>query len=196
MGRASLAPWKYKYNATLPETNFPAMVNVETPPLKPNTVAFSLCIDAWASSNRGRKGVLRAQELLVRLEALSLSNELDLPSETISEDEEDALKPNVRAYSAIMSAWANVPRMEGGSSKDAASRCKKILDRMEERGASDSSVRPNLVVFITDVEHAASRAESILNRMVDLYYDEGATELPQLDGDVDGARHDAPFNAV
>ena len=184
------------------------------PFLKPNTVAFNSCIHAWAASGRGQEGAHRAQELLAQLEALSQSGELDLPSGYADEsliDEGDAsdadysLKPNVRTYSMVMNAWANVARVERGSGEDAASHCEEILNRMEERGAIDSSVRPNLVAYVTsiscwartyNVEYAASKAENILNRMIDLYYNEDVSELPQVEGDLENASHDAPFNSV
>ncbi|KAL3783214.1 hypothetical protein ACHAW5_004684 [Stephanodiscus triporus] len=179
--------------------------------LKPNTVAFNTCIHAWAASDRGREGALRAQELLFQLEALSDSGELDLPGEnpreiTADDDAQDTgLTPNVRTYSMVMNAWANVANVEGGSGEDAASRCEDILNKMEKRGAMDSTVRPNLVAYVTcisawartrNVEYAASRAENILNRMIDLYYSEDKSELPLLDGNVNNASHDAPFNSV
>jgi len=186
--------------------------------LRPNTVAFNTCIHTWAASGRGREGAMRAQELLARLEALSESGELDLPDEIMdaddssSEEMDNTLKPNVRTYSMVMNAWANVAKVEQGSGEYAASHCEDILDKMEVRGAMDSSVRPNLVAYVTaisawartkDVEHAASRAEDILNRMIDLYYDtEDGTMSAQgkqpllLEGDVENAKHDAPFNAV
>jgi len=184
------------------------------PFVKPNTVAFNSCIHAWASSGRGREGAHRAQELLAQLELLSNSGELDLPLGHSDEivnvvDNDDSLdhslKPNVRTYSMIMNAWSNVARVEQGSGEDAASHCEDILTKMEEQGAIDSSVRPNLVAYVTsiscwartrDVEHAASRAENILNRMIDLYYNEDESELPIIEGDVENANHDAPFNSV
>ena len=184
------------------------------PFVKPNIVAFNSCIHAWASSGRGREGAHRAQELLAQLELLSNSGELDLPpdhpDETVNDiDDNDSLdnslKPNVRTYSLVMNAWSNVARVEQGSGEDAASHCEDILTKMEEQGAIDSSVRPNLVAYVTsiscwartrDVEHAASRAENILNRMIDLYYNEDESELPIIEGDVENANHDAPFNSV
>jgi pentatricopeptide repeat protein len=181
------------------------------PPLKPNTVAFNTCLHAWAASDRGREGALRAQELLFLLEALSDSGELDLPDDDHFDVEGDddtqdtGLTPNVRTYSMVMNAWANAANVERGSGEDAASRCEEILNKMERRGALDSSVRPNLVAYVTsitcwartrNVVYAASRAENILNRMIDLYYNEDKSELPILDGDLENASHDAPFNSV
>ena len=188
------------------------------PALRPNTVAFNACIHAWAktASSRGREGVIRAQALLSQLEALSESGELDLPighhsSEIVDDatiDADNSLKPNARTYSVVMNAWANLPRIEHGSGEFAATHCEEILNRMEEKGAVDASVRPNLVAYVTSisawarassqVEHAASRAENILNRMIDLYYNEEGeeAELPILDGDIENPRHDAPFNSV
>jgi len=192
----------------------PTSQPIETtePPLTPNTVAFNTCIHAWAVCDRGREGALRAQELLFELEALSDSGELDLPGEDpreITTDDDDAqaagLTPNARTYSMVMNAWANVANVEGGSGEDAASRCEDILNKMEGRGAVKKSVRPNLVAYVTsisawartrNVAYAASRAENILNRMIDLYYSENKSELPLLDGDVEFASHDAPFNSV
>ena len=187
-------------------------IETREPPLRPNTVAFNTCIHAWAACDRGREGALRAQELLFDLEALSDSGELDLPREDtreITTDDDDAqtagLTPNARTYSMVMNAWANVANVEGGSGEDAASRCEDILNKMEGRGAADKSVRPNLVAYVTsisawartrNVAYAASRAENILNRMIDLYYSEDKSELPLLDGDVEFASHDAPFNSV
>lgn len=185
---------------------------VAMPALKPNTVAFNTCINVWAASisSRGREGALRAQELLHRHQALSESGELELPSELShgaidNEDSHDAdsiLKPNVRSYSLVMNAWANVAKLESNDvGGEAASRCEEILTRMEE----STSVLPNLVVYVTSisawartngVDYAASRAENILNRMIDLYYSEDQTDLPILDGDVKNASHDAPFNSV
>ncbi|KAL7543896.1 hypothetical protein ACHAXR_013419 [Thalassiosira sp. AJA248-18] len=189
---------------------------IAMPALRPNTVAFNTCINAWATSapSRGREGVFRAQQLLSRLDALSESDELDLPSghsnEIIDEDDspdvDSSLKPNVRTYSMVMNAWANVAKLEPGSGEIAASHCEDILNKMEEKGAVDASVRPNLVAYVTsigawaraanNVEHAASRAEHILNRMIDLYYNEDNAALPSLEGDVENASHDAPFNSV
>ena len=182
------------------------------PSLKPNTVSFNTCIHSWATSGRGREGALRAQELLFQLEALSESGELDLPIDSPCEtyanensENDSSLKPNVRTYSLVMNAWANVAKAGEGSEVDAASRCEDILMKMESRGAIDSSIRPNLVAYVTSisawantkgVDYAASKAEHILNRMIDLYYNEDASQLPHLDGDVENARHDAPFNSV
>ena len=195
--------------------------------VKPTVVVFNSCIHAWASSGKGREGAYRAQELLAQLEALSSSGELDLPtghsssdnSEIVTEDyydgidttsselddDDDTLKPNVRTYSMVMNAWANVAKVERESGEDAALHCEEILEKMEKAGESDISVRPNLVAYVTsitcwartnNVEYAASKAEHILNRMVDLYYNEHTSELPSLDGNVNKASHDAPFNSV
>jgi len=185
------------------------------PFVKPNIVAFNSCIHAWASSGRGREGAHRAQELLAQLELLSNSGELDLPlghpDEIVNNVDDgndtldNSLKPNVRTFSMVMNAWSNVARVEQGSGEDAATHCEDILTKMEEQGAIDSSVRPNLVAYVTsiscwartrDVEHAASRAENILNRMIDLYYNEDESELPIIEGDVENANHDACFNSV
>jgi pentatricopeptide repeat protein len=182
------------------------------PFLRPNTVAFNTCINAWATCGRGRTAAVRTQELLSQMEAISESGELDLPDAdvdgNIGSDEsslvDHSLRPNVRSYSMVMKAWANVAKMERWSSEDAAEQCEAILNRMEIRGASDVSVRPNLVAYVTTITawsrtkaaHAASRAEDILNRMIDLYYDGEDIELPSLEGDVEHAKHDAPFNAV
>ncbi|KAL7459706.1 hypothetical protein ACHAWC_011914 [Mediolabrus comicus] len=182
------------------------------PFLRPNTVAFNTCINAWATSGRGRMAAERTQELLSQMEAISESGELDLPDADIDNDigndgstlADHSLRPNVRSYSMVMKAWANVHKMERGSFEDAAEQCESILKKMEMRGASDISVRPNLVAYVTTITawsrtnsaHAASRAENILNRMVDLYYDGDNIELPTLEGDLENAKHDAPFNSV
>ncbi|KAL7555052.1 hypothetical protein ACHAWF_018646 [Thalassiosira exigua] len=181
------------------------------PALKPNTVAFNSAINAWviSTASKGREAALRAQQLLSRLEALSESDEFDLPdgqSEIIDDgdyDMDSSLKPNVRSYSMVMNAWANLSGLEGGTGEEAASHCENILDKMEARGAIDALVRPNLVSYVTSISAwaranhvgSASRAENILNRMVDLYYNDDA-ELPSIEGDVEGAHHDAPFNSV
>mmetsp|Transcript_362 Transcript_362/g.766 ORF Transcript_362/g.766 Transcript_362/m.766 type:complete len:1073 (+) Transcript_362:98-3316(+) len=183
------------------------------PFLRPNTVAFNTCINTWATCGRGRMAAVRTQELLSQMEAISESGELDLPDTIdadgdIDSDEssfvDHSLRPNARSYSMVMKAWANVAKMERWSSEDAAEQCEDILNRMELRGASDVSVRPNLVAYVTTITawsrtkaaHAPSRAEHILNRMIDLYYDGNDVELPSLEGDVEHAKHDAPFNAV
>eukprot|EP00984_Skeletonema_dohrnii_P014478 scaffold6088_cov140-Skeletonema_dohrnii-CCMP3373.AAC.16 len=182
------------------------------PFLRPNTVAFNTCINTWATCGRGRMAAVRTQELLSQMEAISESGELDLPdtdaTDDIDSDEssfvDHSLRPNARSYSMVMKAWANVAKMERWSSEDAAEQCEDILNRMELRGASDVSVRPNLVAYVTTITawsrtkaaHAPSRAEHILNRMIDLYYDGNDVELPSLEGDVEHAKHDAPFNAV
>ncbi|KAL9185813.1 hypothetical protein ACHAXT_003590 [Thalassiosira profunda] len=184
---------------------------------RPNAVAFNTCVSAWASSvpSRGPEAALRAQDLLHRMEALSQSHELDLPpghslepaeiDDDSSNDVDSSLKPNVRTYSMVMNAWSNVARMGASSGSSAASHCEEILAKMEERGAVDAAVRPNLVSYVTCIaawartphsEHAAPRAEAVLNRMIDLYYDEDMTDLPSLDGGAARATHDAPFNAV
>jgi pentatricopeptide repeat protein len=78
---------------------------------------------------------------------------------------------------------------------------------MEKQGANNLLVRPNLVAYVTaisawartscgDNNIAASHAEFILNRMIDLYYNHETLELPALDGDIVNANHDAPFNSV
>jgi pentatricopeptide repeat protein len=111
----------------------------------------------------------------------------------------------VRSYSGVIKCWANVVTVENHHGEKAASKCEQILTKMEKRGADDSSIRPNLVAYTTcisawararDSEKAPARAENILNRMIDLYYDEGMNELPDLEGDLENARHDAPFNSV
>lgn len=182
------------------------------PFLRPNTVAFNTCINGWATSGRGRMAAVRTQEILRQMEAISESGELDLPDTDVDRniDSDDSslvdhsLRPNVRSYSMVMKAWANVAKMERWSSEDSAEQCEDILNRMERRGASDVSVRPNLVAYVTTITawsrtkaaQAPSRAEDILNRMIDLYYDGDDVELPSLEGDVEHAKHDAPFNAV
>ena len=198
------------------EVNELAINDTEEPAepfLRPNTVAFNTCINAWATSGRGRMAAMRTQEILSQMEAISESGELDLPDAIdvdgdIDSDEssfvDHSLRPNVRSYSMVMKAWSNVAKMERWSSEDAAEQCEAILNRMETRGASDASVRPNLVAYVTTITawsrtkaaHAPSRAEHILNRMIDLYYDGDDIELPSLEGDVEHAKHDAPFNAV
>ena len=181
------------------------------PFLRPNTVAFNTCINAWATCGRGRIAAARTQELLSHMEAISESGELDLPdvnADDINSDEsaliDHSLRPNKRSYSMVMKAWANVAKMERWSSADAAEQCEAILNRMEIKGASDVSVRPNLVAYVTTITawsrtkapHASSRAENILNRLIDMYYDGNDIELPSLEGDLEHAKHDAPFNAV
>jgi len=200
---------------TLAEKQPTAMVD---PFLKPNTVAFNTALHAWASSRRGREGARRAHGILEQMERLNEGGLLELPNghadETIStveidlDDSEDAdstLKPNVRSYSMVMNAWAKVAATERGSGEDAAANCEMILAKMEERGAEDVSVRPNVAVYTTCIiawartthlDYAASKAEDILNRMIDLYYSEGKSDLPALEGDMENANHDAPFNAV
>jgi pentatricopeptide repeat protein len=182
------------------------------PFLRPNAVAFNTCINAWATCGRGRVAAVRTQELLRRMEAISESGELDLPYTDIDCDIDNdgstlvdhSLRPNLRSYALVMKAWANVAKMERWSNEDAAEQCEAILNRMEKRGASDVSVRPNLVAYVTTItawsrtkiDSAASRAEAILNRMVDLYYDGDKFELPSLERELEHAKHDAPFNSV
>jgi len=141
----------------------------------------------------------------------------------------------------VMNAWANVAaeHESGREATNAASRCEEILNRMEERGAQDDGgVRPNLVAYVTSITawaraaaansrssrryddgvvgcSAASKAEHILNRMIDLYYNEDDAEAEaeaeeededermssslasSLDGgDLENANYDAPFNSV
>eukprot|EP00804_Cyclotella_cryptica_P017666 CCRYP_017138-RA/>CCRYP_017138-RA protein AED:0.39 eAED:0.39 QI:0/-1/0/1/-1/1/1/0/796 len=186
------------------------------PFLRPNIVSFNTVLHSWSVSNRGREGALRAHELLDKVERLSESGDLDLPDghhdPTVSSVDVDdntfltdsSLRPNSRSYSIVMNAWANVSYTERDHGEDAASKCELILNKMEERGAEDASVRPNLAAYTTCISawarakhnQAACRAENILNRMIDLYYDEGENELPALEGDLENAKHDAPFNAV
>ena len=187
-------------------------VDRDLPPLKPNTVAFNTSIHAWASSQRGRKGARRAQELLSQLETFAESEELEGPDGWIDPsslvddgmDEHDLnLCPNARSYSMVMNAWSNVAAVEQGSGESAALHCEAILAKMEERGANDASIRPNIIAYTTcisawantrDVEHAASRAEGILNRLLDTHYTDA--ELPSFEGVDDDASHAAPFNSV
>lgn len=190
-------------------------VNAAEPFLKPNTVALNTVLHAWSLSRMGYRGALRAHQLLEKTEHLSEMGDLDLPEgiqdPTIATDVEDdsvetqSLRPNARSYSIAMNVWANVGYVESHFGEEAAAKCEEILTRMEEQGAEDASTRPNLVAYTTcisawararDTLRAAARAENILNRMIDMYYDEGATELPALEGDLENAQHDAPFNAV
>ncbi|KAL7478614.1 hypothetical protein ACHAW6_004373 [Cyclotella cf. meneghiniana] len=195
----------------------PNCSTVEAEPfLRPNIVSFNTVLHAWSMSKRGRQGALRAHELLDKVERLSQSGDLDLPDghpdptvssldiddETLGTD--SSLRPNGRSYSIVMNAWANVSHADRDHGEDAASKCEMILNKMEERGAEDASVRPNLAAYTTCItawarakhDQAASRAENILHRMIDLYYDKGKNELPALEGDLENAQHDAPFNAV
>ena len=129
----------------------------------------------------------------------------------------------------VMHAWSNASKTSlGGSNASAeysARRCDDMLLRMEERGASDSTVRPNLVAYVTAIgawarasgqaEHAAGRAENILEEAVetttwnvddvdDAGDDAKTTErrpplswsLSQLGMYLKNAHNDAPFNAV
>jgi hypothetical protein len=120
--------------------------------VRPNTVCFNTCIHAWASSDRGREGARRAEELLHQLEALSGSGELDLPGDA---DAPAALRPDVRTYALVMHAWTRVAGWEaargGGGAHDAAARGERILDRMEARAADGDAVRPNLVAYVTAI---------------------------------------------
>ena len=201
---------------TLPS---PSLSETVAPFLRPNIVAFNTCLNVWATSRRGREGALRTYEILNQMEALSQSGELDLPDNFSTEPSKDmldiddddsseidsSLRPNTRSYSTVMNAWAKVSRNERGSGEDAATQCEAILRRMEERGAEDASIRPNLMAYTTcitawartrNVEYAASRAEDILNRMIDLCYSE-SDRVPSLEGNRETAgNHDAPFNAV
>ncbi len=188
---------------------------------RPNAVMFNTCLDAWAQSGRGLEAAVRAKEILDRMEALASSGELDLPDENLLHNPKDgfdenddysseaysSMKPNSRTYSIVMNAFSRIPWKERGTGEDAASQCEAILSRMEERAANgESSIRPNLMHYTTaisawarmrNVEYAASRAENILNRMIDLYYSGISDELPRFDGDSKrSGSHDAPFNAV
>ena len=189
-------------------------VDLDIPSLKPNTVAFNTSIHAWASSQRGSNGARRAQELLKQLETFSESEELEGPEGWIDPsslvddgmDEHDLnLCPNVRSYSMVMNAWSNAAAVEIGSGESAALHCEAILAKMEERGADDASIRPNIFAYTTcisawantkDVEHAASRAEGILNRLLDTHYADSQSDLPSFEGVDDDAGHAAPFNSV
>ena len=187
------------------------------PFLKPNIVSFNTVLHAWSVSKLGYQGALRAHQLLDKIENLSETDHLDVPDgyqdpTVASVDVDDvlletstSLKPNARTYSALMNSWANVVSVERRHGEDAASKCEQILEKMEERGRDDVSVRPNLITYINCIsawarvrksEKAASRAEHILNRMIDLYYNEKTNELPALEGDLKHAQHDAPFNSV
>jgi len=155
------------------------------------------------------------------MEALASSGELNLPDENclgspkggVDDNEDDSseadssMKPNSRTYSIVMNAFSRISWRERGAGEDAASQCEAILSRMEERAANgESSLRPNLMHYTTaisawarmrNLDYAASRAENILNRMIDLYYSGMIDELPTFDGDSKrSGKHDAPFNAV
>ncbi|KAL7506201.1 hypothetical protein ACHAXN_003480 [Cyclotella atomus] len=184
------------------------------PFLKPNIVAINTVLNAWSLSGLGYKGAMRAHELLSRVEHLLERCDLDLPDghqdPTITSfdiDDGDALqslKPNVRSYSTVMNVLANVASVDKRQGEEAASKCEQLLTKMEQQGAYDASIRPNVVTYTTCItawararesEQAPARAENILNRMIDLYYDEGS-ELPTLENDAPYFQHDAPFNAV
>jgi pentatricopeptide repeat protein len=127
------------------------------------------------------------------------------------EDVDVGLSPNVRTYTMVMTAWANAVT-DDDSGIEAAIRCENILMEMEKQGETNLLVRPNLVAYVTAISAwarttrggggdnnnniAASHAEFILNRMIDLYYNHETLDLPALDGDIVNANHDAPFNAV
>jgi len=199
----------------------PSISGTAKPFPRPTAVIFNTCLDAWAQSGRGLEAAVRAKEILDRMEALASSGELNLPDENclgspkggVDDNEDDSseadssMKPNSRTYSIVMNAFSRIPWRERGAGEDAASQCEAILSRMEERAANgESSLRPNLMHYTTaisawarmrNLDYAASRAENILNRMIDLYYSGMIDELPTFDGDSKrSGKHDAPFNAV
>jgi pentatricopeptide repeat protein len=184
------------------------------PFLKPNIVAINTVLNAWSLSGLGYQGAMRAHELLNRVEHLLEGGDLDLPDghqdPTITSFDIDdghamqSLKPNVRSYSTVMNVLANVASVDSHHGEEAASKCEQLLTKMEQQSADDASIRPNLVTYTTCITawararesyQAPARAENILNRMIDLYYDEGS-ELPTLENDMPHFQHDAPFNAV
>jgi pentatricopeptide repeat protein len=192
--------------------------DIEVEPfLKPNIVALNTVINAWSTSRQGYNGARRAHQLLDKVEQLADSGDLDLPSgyddPTVAAVDIDdnslespaTLRPNVRSYSTLMNVWANVAFVERSQGDEAAVKCEQLLTKMEARGADDVTLRPGLVAYTTCISawartrnhhQAASRAENILNRMIDVYYDEGVDELPVLEGNLKNAQHDAPFNSV
>jgi hypothetical protein len=156
------------------------------PPLKPNTEAFTACLRAWAASDRRQEGGHFAHRYFCssyshcRIAVSYLDNIPDddrRDVEGVDDAQDTGLTPNARTYSMVMNAWANASNAEQG--RGAVSRCEVCLNKMERRGAVDSAVRPNLIACVTSITcwartrcvvYATSRAENILNHMLDLYY--------------------------
>jgi len=125
--------------------------------LAPNSVSYSIIIDAWARSRRGDAPV-QAEKILRKMRSLEQAGNWDIIVDTV-------------VFSSCIAAWAK------SNDPEAAERATTILEEMEDLYAGGNyHVRPNTVTYSTVIsawsnsplrDIKLTRAEAILRRMVD-----------------------------
>ncbi|KAL7562038.1 hypothetical protein ACA910_011081 [Epithemia clementina (nom. ined.)] len=140
--------------------------NLEATPVTSDTV-----INAWAQQGT-LEGAKKAQEILERLEAMSMTAG---GSTSSSRRTSTPLRPTAHSYATVIYAWAN-----SGGGTDAAQKASAILDRLlHARRNSKDAVRPDTVIFNAAIAAWASsgdpqcgtKADEILRQMQELHND-------------------------
>lgn len=135
--------------------------------LEPTVVPFSIVIDAWSKS-RHPQAATKAEAILERMLVLSQEN--------------PAMTPNVFTYNGVLHAWAQ------SRNKKAPERAEAVLHQLQnlyEQSGNDPSLKPNRISMSTVMDcwaklASASRAESILNHMIELYKAGDADMKPDI----------------
>ena len=117
--------------------------------VKPDKITYSSVIHAWAKSARQNQNVnaaLRAEAVLRRMEQLYHNND---------DDHVDVdVKPDVIAYTTVITAWSNCNR---------AAKAEAMLEAMEKRykETGDVDVRPNVATYTAVIDAwAKSKSKS------------------------------------
>jgi PPR repeat family len=127
--------------------------------VRPDTVVFNACINAWATSRDPQAGK-KAMEILEQMKALAA---------TVDEQRYD-LNPDTVTYNTVLSCWSHC------GDKNAALQAEKIVKEMRaiSHQSPTSAVHANTVTFNTvlhawsqsKLPNAASRAEELIEYMI------------------------------
>jgi len=144
--------------------------------LKPDTVKYTSCINAWAKSKK-RGSAHKAERLLRRMEQ----------NYYIKGDK--LLKPNIKTYAAVIDAWGK--NKERNPQVSGPRRAEDILGRMELRcSQGDKTVEPDIVIYNSVLNAWANyshrernvpqHAEAFLHRMINRYQEKKSNVIPDI----------------
>ena len=136
--------------------------------VKPDVITLNSVINAWSKS-KVVDSAQRAESVLVFIDRVYGNGN-------------EAVRPNATTFAAILNAWSK------SSNNDAAYRAEMILKRMETLyNDGNNEVKPNVFAFTSVIDtfannakrdnHAASKAESILEWMLNISRDGQQKEL-------------------